>query len=59
MKHLFTSIFALAVATAVHAGVITVTVDSTRYQTVTGFGAAACDGAATEPCARLAPTPDP
>ena len=45
MKHLFTSIFALAVATAVHAGVITVTVDSTRYQTVTGFGAAACDGA--------------
>ncbi len=45
MKHLFTSFFALAVATAVHAGVITVTVDSTRYQTVTGFGAAACDGA--------------
>lgn len=45
MKTLLTSFLALAAAAAVHAGVITVTVDSTRYQTVTGFGAAACDGA--------------
>ena len=45
MKQILTTIIALAVATAVHAVVIIVTVDSTRYQTITGFGAAACDGA--------------
>ena len=35
----------MAVATAIHAGTINVTVSDTRYQTVTGFGAACCDGA--------------
>ncbi len=45
MKQFFTFISALVAAMSVHAAVITVTVDSTRYQTITGFGAAACDGA--------------
>ncbi|MBR6319418.1 MAG: endo-1,4-beta-xylanase xyn5A [Prevotella sp.] len=45
MKKLFTSVCALALAASAHAGVITVTVNDTHYQTVTGFGAAACDGA--------------
>ena len=45
MKKLFTSLLALAAVTAVHAATITVKVDATRYQTITGFGAAACDGA--------------
>jgi len=45
MKHLFTTILALAAATAMHAADITVTVSANRYQTVTGFGAACCDGA--------------
>jgi len=45
MKQIVTSILAMTLATAVHAGVITVTVSDTRYQTVTGFGAACCDGA--------------
>ncbi len=45
MKRIFTSIFVLAVALSVHALTITLTVNSTRKQTVTGFGAACCDGA--------------
>ncbi len=45
MKKLLTTIFALTAAVAVNAAVITVTIDGTRYQTVTGFGAADCDGA--------------
>ena len=45
MKQVFISILSLIAATAVHAGIITVTVSDTRCQTVTGFGAAACDGA--------------
>ena len=45
MRKIITSFIALATAMAVEAGVITVKVDTTRYQTVTGFGAAACDGA--------------
>ncbi|MCR4959736.1 MAG: endo-1,4-beta-xylanase xyn5A [Prevotella sp.] len=45
MKKIFTSMLAMAAATAIHAGIITVTVSDTRYQTVTGFGAACCDGA--------------
>jgi glucuronoarabinoxylan endo-1,4-beta-xylanase len=45
MKRILVSIAALAVFTAAHALRITVTVRDTRYQTVTGFGAAACDGA--------------
>lgn len=45
MKQIVTSILAMMLASAVHAGVITVTVSDTRYQTVTGFGAACCDGA--------------
>ncbi len=36
---------AVAAAMALHAKTITVTVSSVRYQTVTGFGAADCDGA--------------
>ena len=39
------SLMALAGFTAASAGTITVTVDSTRYQHITGFGAACCDGA--------------
>ena len=45
MKQLFTTIFALFAAMAVQAETITIAVKNNRYQTVTGFGAAACDGA--------------
>ena len=45
MKQLFTFIAVLVVATAINAKTITVTVTNNRYQTITGFGAAACDGA--------------
>ena len=45
MRKLFTLLFVLVVAMAVQAKSIVVIVNNTRYQTVTGFGAAACDGA--------------
>ena len=45
MKRIFTSVLALALASAAGAATITVTVTDTRCQTITGFGAAACDGA--------------
>ena len=45
MKKLFTTLFVLTVAASARAGVITVTVKDARCQTVTGFGAACCDGA--------------
>ena len=45
MKRTITAFLALAVASAASAATITVTVTDTRYQTITGFGAAACDGA--------------
>ncbi len=45
MKQIFTTLFVLAVAVATQAKTITVTVRNTHYQTVTGFGAACCDGA--------------
>ena len=45
MKQILTLLFALSVASAAHAKSITVTVQNTHYQTITGFGAAACDGA--------------
>ena len=45
MKQIIITIVALVAATAARAGVITVIVNDTRYQTVTGFGAACCDGA--------------
>jgi len=45
MNKLFATLFALSAVTAVHANTITLTVSDTRYQTVTGFGAACCDGA--------------
>ena len=45
MKKVLLSIVALAVTTIVHSATITVTISNTRYQTITGFGAAACDGA--------------
>ena len=45
MKQILTTLLALAAIAAVHARTITVIVNSTRYQTITGFGAAACDGA--------------
>ena len=45
MKKIITFIFALVAASAVHAKIITITVTDTRYQTITGFGAACCDGA--------------
>lgn len=45
MKKKLTFIFALVAALAVQARVITITVSDVRYQTITGFGAACCDGA--------------
>ncbi|MBR1668341.1 MAG: endo-1,4-beta-xylanase xyn5A [Bacteroidaceae bacterium] len=45
MNKVFTFIFALMATTAVHAITHIVIVRNTRYQTVTGFGAACCDGA--------------
>ena len=45
MKRTITAFLALAVASAASAATITVTVTDTRCQTITGFGAAACDGA--------------
>ncbi len=46
MKRSLTLIFTLAIAFAAHAQKsITIAVKTTSYQTVTGFGAACCDGA--------------
>ncbi|MBR6031648.1 MAG: endo-1,4-beta-xylanase xyn5A [Bacteroidaceae bacterium] len=56
MKHLFTSktpasrrlagvLLALATVTAAEAATISLTVNANRRQTITGFGAACCDGA--------------
>lgn len=45
MKNVLTSIFALALVAVAQAATIKVTVSATRCQTITGFGAAACDGA--------------
>ena len=45
MKHLLISVAALTIASAIHAQNLTVSVSDTRYQTITGFGAACCDGA--------------
>ena len=45
MKKLFTILFALVSMTAIHAATVILTVSDTRLQTVTGFGAACCDGA--------------
>ena len=45
MKKYFAALFALVSVTATHAATIKLTVSDTRYQTVTGFGAACCDGA--------------
>lgn len=45
MKKIITTILALVAASAVKAGTYTLTVNNTRYQTVTGFGGACCDGA--------------
>ena len=45
MKKFFVTFLVLSLSAAVRATTITVTVANTRYQTVTGFGAACCDGA--------------
>ena len=45
LRRLSAAFLALAAVTAIEAATITVTVKDIRYQTVTGFGAAACDGA--------------
>jgi glucuronoarabinoxylan endo-1,4-beta-xylanase len=45
MKRIITSIIAIAAATAIQAATITIKVTDTRRQTITGFGAACCDGA--------------
>ena len=45
MKKTIISLFVLAVATIADAAPITLTVHNTRKQTITGFGAACCDGA--------------
>ena len=44
-KIITTSLLALAAVTAVQAGTIKLTVNDTKKQTITGFGAACCDGA--------------
>lgn len=44
MKRLITFVFAMTAFTAIQAKDITVTVGDTRYQTITGFGAASCFG---------------
>ncbi|MBR4897556.1 MAG: endo-1,4-beta-xylanase xyn5A [Prevotella sp.] len=45
MKKFFTAMLALATVTAASAATIGLTVNSKRCQTITGFGAACCDGA--------------
>ena len=45
MRKILTTVLSLVAATAVSAATVYVTVSSNRYQTVTGFGAACCDGA--------------
>ncbi len=45
MKQILTTVFALMASLAVQARTITILVKDTRYQTITGFGAACCDGA--------------
>ena len=45
MKRIITSILTLVAVSAIHAVTIIVTVKNTRCQTITGFGAACCDGA--------------
>ncbi len=45
MKHIFTSILALAVTTSMFAASKRLTIYDTRMQQITGFGGACCDGA--------------
>ena len=45
MKRIIPLLLALIAAWPIHAKNITITVSKTKYQTITGFGAAACDGA--------------
>ena len=45
MKQSFVYLLALALSASLQAKTVTVTVKNTRYQRVTGFGAACCDGA--------------
>ena len=45
LHRLSTAVLSLAAAAAVQAATVTVTVKDQRYQTITGFGAACCDGA--------------
>lgn len=45
MKRIILPLLALTLATAGHAKSITLTVSNTHKQTITGFGAACCDGA--------------
>lgn len=45
MKKIITSLTLLVLALTVKAATVVVTVNNYRYQTITGFGAACCDGA--------------
>ena len=45
MKKILLLLLTMAAASQIHAKNITITVTKTKYQTVTGFGAACCDGA--------------
>ena len=45
MKKIFTTLLVLAAVGVSHAATIKLTVKDTRCQTITGFGAACCDGA--------------
>ena len=45
MRKIITTALTLVTAVAVHAATITITVTDNRLQTITGFGAACCDGA--------------
>ena len=45
MKKIIATFFVCLSLTAIHAATVTLKVSDTRLQTVTGFGAACCDGA--------------
>ena len=45
LRNVFTSVFLIAFASVTNAKTLTIQVTDSRYQRVTGFGAACCDGA--------------
>ena len=45
MRKIIITVIAAVVVSVIHAATITLTVSDKRLQTITGFGAACCDGA--------------